>query len=201
MAILKKELVGIIILFLFMFSSSLSFADILYLKKGGKIEGEIIEETAEKIRMEVEFGVVTILQNQIKSIERKTWKPKEWEKPKFGAHNSISDVFEKFKEGVRTYNSNIIYNCISRASQARGDGNLTRTQAQNTYRLIKDNPYKIRKVSGNKAILEFKNSRNGQANPYIFTREEEGWKIDFVETWDRIWFGPDNKWYWRKPFE
>ena len=56
----------------------LGFADILHLKNGGKIEGEILSETAEAVRIKTTIGTVDIARTQIDRVERKRLPAEEY---------------------------------------------------------------------------------------------------------------------------
>ncbi len=50
-------------------------ADLVYLKNGNSIEGEIVEESPEAVRLKVGEGTVGIARSEIKAIEEKPWVP------------------------------------------------------------------------------------------------------------------------------
>ena len=61
-----------------------------------------------------------------------------------------------------------------------------------------NNPYTVEYNGSEEAVIYFRESRNGRANPYIFTKENGKWKIDFIKMKQRIVFGEGNKWRWRQ---
>ena len=63
---------------LLLLSGSLS-ADILHMRDGRRIEGQIVEETALKVRIKTGFGVLEFKPAEIESIERKKSKLQEFE--------------------------------------------------------------------------------------------------------------------------
>jgi hypothetical protein len=58
-------------------SISLAFADIVHLKDGRTLEGEIILETKDTITLKMALGEVSIKREEIKEIEKKPWTPPE----------------------------------------------------------------------------------------------------------------------------
>jgi hypothetical protein len=72
---LRKKKIGlaltIIIFALIILPSHSTWADIVHLKSGGKIEGKIINKTEDKITVETNYGFLTFYRNQITSIEYK----------------------------------------------------------------------------------------------------------------------------------
>lgn len=50
---------------------SIAYADIIHLKDGGIIEGEIIEKTEDTIKVKTTYGIVTLRKNQVTSTEKK----------------------------------------------------------------------------------------------------------------------------------
>ncbi|MFH1778522.1 MAG: right-handed parallel beta-helix repeat-containing protein [Candidatus Omnitrophota bacterium] len=60
---------------------SISAADVIYLKDGGKVEGEIIDESPEIIKVRSNIGVIQLNRNRIKSIEKKEFELTEEPKP------------------------------------------------------------------------------------------------------------------------
>lgn len=60
---------------------SISEADIIRLKDGGKVEGEILEETPEFIKVKTKIGAIQLNRNKIESIEKKEFELTEEPKP------------------------------------------------------------------------------------------------------------------------
>lgn len=70
------SIVGLLLIFF-----SISEADVIYLKDGGKVEGEIIDESPEIIKVRSNLGVIQLNRNRIKSIEKKAFELIEKSKP------------------------------------------------------------------------------------------------------------------------
>ena len=67
----------------------------------------------------------------------------------------------------------------------------------NQYKLLRNNPYSIQfSRDRQEALLLFKDSKNGAANPFIMIYEDGRWKVDLAQMWQRIRFREGNKWYW-----
>ncbi len=60
----------LIAIFIFVFSS-ISYADIIYLKNGDTLEGLITEETDKKVVIRLEIGTIVFSRNEIERIEKK----------------------------------------------------------------------------------------------------------------------------------
>jgi len=70
---MKRQLIKIIIcnfLFIFLFTIRLD-ADVIHLKNGQKLEGEVIRELKNEIVFDMGSGTITFSRNEIKSIEKK----------------------------------------------------------------------------------------------------------------------------------
>lgn len=70
---MKRQLIKIIIcnfLFIFLFTIRLD-ADVIHLKNGRKLEGEVIRELKSEIVVDMGSGTITFSRNEIKSIEKK----------------------------------------------------------------------------------------------------------------------------------
>ena len=95
-----------VVLFLMIISSGLcSFADILYLKNGRKMEGVIENETATSVVLNVGIGTVAVSRNDIESIENKSDAHDEkmlesWEGMAGSADNASAPVRE-LSRGLR----------------------------------------------------------------------------------------------------
>ncbi len=72
---LRKKKMGlaltIIIFALIILPSHSTWADIVHLKSGGRIEGKVIKKTKDKITVETNYGSLTFNRNQITSVEYK----------------------------------------------------------------------------------------------------------------------------------
>ena len=78
-----------------------------------------------------------------------------------------------------------------------GEDKVRPFQMKNHYNYVYNNLYSVRISRDRKeALLIFKDSRNGTANPYIMIYEDERWKVDLIQMWQRIRFGAGNRWYW-----
>jgi hypothetical protein len=109
----------------------------------------------------------------------------------------IREVFKEYIEALKKQNVNKYRYLISNQSIKAGEGGVKPFQMKNQYRQVSNNPY-IVKISKDRkeAVLTFKYSRKGTANPYILIYEDSRWKVDLTQMWKRIRFGPMNKWYW-----
>ncbi|MFH2138366.1 MAG: hypothetical protein ABII88_07630 [Candidatus Omnitrophota bacterium] len=106
-------------------------------------------------------------------------------------------VFEQYKEAVEQGNDGLYGSFATQASVQKGYHKLSAGQRKAVLSCIKDNSYAVENRTDNEAIITFSDSRNGKANPYIFTKENGEWKIDFVEMSKRIVFDKNDKWRWR----
>ncbi len=68
------------LVFLF-FGFFIAKADIIYLKTGGELEGEIIEDTPDYLTLRTKTGSIQIKKNRIRSIEKKEVRPEEIYRP------------------------------------------------------------------------------------------------------------------------
>ena len=126
---------------------------------------------------------------------------KQEDRKEFSSSNDIEkqirEVFKEYIKALKKQNVNKYKYLISNQSIKAGEGNIKPFQMKNQYRQVSNNPY-IVKISKDRkeAVLTFKYSRKGTANPYILIYEDSRWKVDLTQMWKRIRFGPMNKWYW-----
>lgn len=79
---IKLKLITLILVVLLLVFLSTSRAEIIYLKAGGEIEGKIIDENEEFIRIKTKMGLVNLDRQRIKSIEEKEIPPEQIYTPK-----------------------------------------------------------------------------------------------------------------------
>ncbi|MDP3786796.1 MAG: hypothetical protein Q8R05_04510 [Candidatus Omnitrophota bacterium] len=72
---MKRSFILILINFFILIVYTQVYADVVLLKNGRQIEGEIIEETDNAVRLKIKIGEVTLQQDQILSIEKKELSP------------------------------------------------------------------------------------------------------------------------------
>jgi hypothetical protein len=75
------------------------FADLVHLKDGRKLEGEIVSETKDTIRLKMALGEMSIKREEIKEIEKKPWtppeKPTDQETPEKKKQKEIARLIKK----------------------------------------------------------------------------------------------------------
>ena len=84
-------------------SLSLAFADVVHLKDGRLLEGEIISETKDTVTLKMALGEISVKREEIQSIEKKPWTPPEkpqdqktLEKKEKDADGVIQTLYKKF---------------------------------------------------------------------------------------------------------
>ena len=110
---------------------------------------------------------------------------------------TVEDVFEAYKDAVKNRQYSLLAKYATTESVKKGYHGMNDFQSVNFLKCFDNNPYDVRYQGKTEAIIYFKESKNGMANPHIFTKEAGKWKIDFVKMRKRIVFGPGNKWRWR----
>ena len=109
----------------------------------------------------------------------------------------VEDVFDAYRNAVKNRQYSSLAEYATTESVRKGYHIMKDFQRANFLKYFDSNPYNVKYEGKTEAIIYFKESRNGTASPYIFTRESGKWKIDFVKISQRIVYGPGNKWRWR----
>jgi hypothetical protein len=73
-----------------------SYGDVLHLKTGGTVEGEIVEEAADKILIRTKFGVQQIARADIERVEKKETPEQEFERRKTEAAGNADALMEVY---------------------------------------------------------------------------------------------------------
>ncbi len=66
-----KNVVGLCLIIFLMLLASVVYADVIHLRGGGTVEGEIIEETKVIVKVKTTYGIISFRKNQIVSIEKR----------------------------------------------------------------------------------------------------------------------------------
>lgn len=109
----------------------------------------------------------------------------------------VEDVFDAYINAVKNRQYSSLAKYATTESVRKGYHGMKDFQRANFLKCFDNNPYNVKYQGKTKATIYFKESRNGTANPHMFTREGGEWKIDFVKMRRRIIFGRGNKWRWR----
>ncbi len=75
-----KKAVGLCLIIFLMLWASVVYADVIHLRDGGTIEGEIIEETKDIVKVKTTYGVISLQKNQIASTEKRVTDEKIYKK-------------------------------------------------------------------------------------------------------------------------
>jgi len=206
--IMKHKRITLVMLISLLLASQFfntAVADIVHLKNGGLISGTVAEQTESAVTVIIPGGKVTLEKKDIQYVEKSKDNLEDADIKKLQeesvssntAEEQIRNMFTEYVETLKSGNANKNRSLISSQSIRAGEGNVQPFQMQNQYNMLSNNPYDIR-MSGNRkeALLTFKDSRNGTACPFIVVNEGGGWKVDFTQMWQRIRFGPGDKWYW-----
>lgn len=122
-----------------------------------------------------------------------------WTRPlkEFGEVETVEDAFDAYRNAVKDRHYSSLAKYATTESVQKGYHVMKDFQRANFLKYFDNNPYYVSYQGKTEAIIYFKESRNGTASPYIFTKEDGKWKIDFVKISQRIVYGPSNKWRWR----
>lgn len=110
---------------------------------------------------------------------------------------SVEEAFEAYKTAVINRQYSIIAKYATAESVQKGYHTMNDFFRDNFLKFFDKNPYYVEYNNENEAVIYFNESRNRTASPYIFTKENGKWKIDFIKMKQRIVFGEGNKWRWR----
>lgn len=86
------------------FCGTLAMGDVIHLKDGRKLEGKIISETEEHVRLKMAHGEMTIERSDIEKIEKETVSDPDTEKEDKSAEEAAPDEVKKLKDVVEAKN-------------------------------------------------------------------------------------------------
>ncbi len=66
-----KKVVGLCLIIFLTLLASLVYADVIHLRDGGTVEGKIIEETKDIVKVKTTYGIISFQKDQIASIEKR----------------------------------------------------------------------------------------------------------------------------------
>ena len=110
---------------------------------------------------------------------------------------TVEDVFDAYRDAVKNRQYSLLAKYATIESVKKGYHGMNDFQRADFLKCFDNNPYDVKYTGKTGAIIYFKESRDRTANPYIFTKEDGKWKINFVAMRRRIVFGPGNRWRWR----
>ncbi len=109
-------------------------------------------------------------------------------------YSTPQKTFEIYKEAAKVGDVNVYLDCITQASRKLLAGQLpTKEILQQEYLFLKGKEYSA-KQSNDMAIIYFKENTQYEP-PYLFSRENNEWKIDLKAMEEKIYFDEDKKWY------
>jgi hypothetical protein len=109
-------------------------------------------------------------------------------------YSTPQKTFEIYKEAAKVGDVNVYLDCITQASRELLAGQLpTKEILQQEYLFLKGKEYSA-KQSNDMAIIYFKENTQYEP-PYLFSRENNEWKIDLKAMEEKIYFDEDKKWY------
>ena len=94
---------------------------------------------------------------------------------------TVEDVFDAYRNAVKNRQYSSLAKYATTESVKEGYHVMNDFQRANFLKYFDNNPYYVSFRGKTEAIIYFKETRNGTASPYIFTKEASRWKIDFVK--------------------